>query len=116
MRYSEKIEKRMQQFYGSLSEKDKRRYAAVESLKLEHGGKAYICQLFGCHFETLKKGLEELAGEQLIQDRIRKKGGGRKNKIDTMPGLDAVFLEVLKENTATFANGRGGEVDKFKPF
>jgi len=102
-RYSKEIEKHMKQFYESLSEKDKRRYAAVESIKLGCGGKSYICQLFGCHFETLKKGLEELADEQKLfqnQDRIRNKGGGRKNKAETMAGLDEAFLSVLKENTA----------------
>lgn len=58
--YSKEVENRMKLFYKSLSEKDKRRYVAVESIKLGSGGKHYICQLFGCHFETLKKGLTEL--------------------------------------------------------
>jgi hypothetical protein len=35
--YSFEVENQMLQFYESLSEKDKRRYAAVESMKLAHG-------------------------------------------------------------------------------
>ena len=38
--YSSEIEQRMQQLYQSLSEKDRRRYAAVEALKLGWGGKS----------------------------------------------------------------------------
>ena len=37
--YSKKLETMMKNFYESLSEKDKRGYAAIESLKFEYGGK-----------------------------------------------------------------------------
>jgi hypothetical protein len=36
--YSPEIEGKMQRFFGWLSEKDRRRYAAVEAAKLGHGG------------------------------------------------------------------------------
>ena len=101
--YSKEIEQQMQLFYKSLSEKDRRRYIAVESIKLGRGGKGYIYNLFGCHFETLHKGLEELKDEKKLlknKDRIRKKGGGRKKLIEIMEGLNEAFLDVLKENTA----------------
>ena len=39
--YSADIEQQMQAFYESLSEKDRRRYAAVEADKLGHGGVRY---------------------------------------------------------------------------
>ena len=38
-RYSVIIETQMQKLYNTLNEKDKRRYAAVEVLKLGYGGK-----------------------------------------------------------------------------
>jgi len=101
--YPKQVEKQMQQFYASLSEKDKRGYAAIESLKLGRGGKSYICELFNCHFYTLKKGLNELLNEKKpyqLQDRIRNQGGGRKNKIETKPALSKAFLAILQENTA----------------
>ena len=41
--YSPETEARMRNFYGSLSEKDRRRYAAVEAAKLGYGGITYIC-------------------------------------------------------------------------
>jgi len=59
-KYSEIVEKRMQYFYESLSEKDKRHYAAIEADKLGHGGINYIAELFGCSRRTIYNGLSEL--------------------------------------------------------
>lgn len=74
--YAERVEVRMLNFYRSLSEKDRRRYAAVEAGKLEHGGVAYIAGLFGCDPDTIRRGLDDV--EQLPEDaaagRVRKKG------------------------------------------
>jgi hypothetical protein len=76
-RYPIDIEQRMQALYRSLSEKDRRRYAAIEADKVGHGGLAYVAKLFGCDPETVRHGQEDLA--QLPQDeaagRVRKKGG-----------------------------------------
>jgi hypothetical protein len=47
MYYCEEIESEMVKFYISLSEKDKRRYAAIEAKKMGHGGIKYISELFG---------------------------------------------------------------------
>ncbi len=40
--YPSKVEQQMQQFDRSLSEKDRRRYAAIEAVKLGWGGITYI--------------------------------------------------------------------------
>ena len=71
----------MKKFYDSLSEKDKRRYAAVESEKLPHGGVNYISGLLECDTKTIHRGQKELT--ELEQDTIgiRQSGGGRKKKI-----------------------------------
>jgi hypothetical protein len=99
--YSSEVERQMKSFYHSLSEKDRRRYAAVEAVKLSHGGKKYICSLLGCHFDTLVKGIDELGCDQsLAQKRIRNVGGGRKNIAETTEGLNEAFLRVIKNNTA----------------
>lgn len=75
--YSSDVERHMQLLYDSLSEKDRRRYAAVESEKLGHGGEKYIAELFGCDPETIRHGRADV--EQLPTDgalgRVRKKGG-----------------------------------------
>jgi hypothetical protein len=75
--YRDAVERRMVKLYGSLSEKDRRRYAAVEALKLGHGGVQYIAELFDCDPHTIRHGAEDI--EQLPTDeaagRVRKKGG-----------------------------------------
>lgn len=43
--YAPEIEVQMQRYYQSLSEKDRRRYAAIEAVKLGYGGLAYISRL-----------------------------------------------------------------------
>jgi hypothetical protein len=75
-RYPVDVEQRMQALYRSLSEKDRRRYAAVEAVKVGHGGISYVAKLFACDPETVRHGEEDLG--QLPEDeaagRIRKKG------------------------------------------
>jgi hypothetical protein len=67
--YVESVEDGMINFYNSLSEKDRRRYAAIEAFKLSHGGKQYICDLLGCDFKTLQQGISDLENE----DQLKKK-------------------------------------------
>jgi hypothetical protein len=75
--YSAAVERHMVQLYDSLSEKDRRRYAAVEAEKLGHGGVRYIADLFECEPDTIRHGAQDI--EQLPADeaagRVRKKGG-----------------------------------------
>ena len=75
--YSAAVERHMVQLYDSLSEKDRRRYAAVEAEKLGHGGVRYIAHLFDCEPDTIRHGAQDI--EQLPADeaegRVRKKGG-----------------------------------------
>ena len=74
--YSDEIAVKMRRFYGWLSEKDRRRYAAVEAAKLGHGGVEYIAELLSCDPKTIRQGLEDLeADEDPAADRVRKKGG-----------------------------------------
>jgi hypothetical protein len=69
--YNPAIERRMKEFYDTLSEKDKRRYAGVEAMKLGRGGVAYIIRVLGCSRKTVLKGLREL--NTLSQDEQPKK-------------------------------------------
>lgn len=76
-RYASEVEAHMKGFFDSLSEKDQRRYAAVEAEKLGHGGVEYVATLFGCDEKTIRQGRQDV--EHLPEDeargRIRKKGG-----------------------------------------
>jgi hypothetical protein len=99
--YPREVEQQMQRFYHSLSEKDRRRYAAVEALKLGRGGLSYISQLLKCDDEAMQLGKRELEQqEELSQSRVRRAGGGRKAALATIAGLDEAFLSVLAQHTA----------------
>ncbi len=67
--YKKAVEEGMINFYDSLSEKDKRRYAAVEVLKLERGGKGYISSLLGCDLKTIQQGALDLEQEEELKKK-----------------------------------------------
>jgi DNA-binding GntR family transcriptional regulator len=99
--YAPEIEAKMKITYAHFSEKDRRIYAAIEAQKLPHGGITYIADLFGCSRKTIRQGMKELEDPRTLpKDRIRRAGGGRKPKLETIPGLDAAFLEVVRDYTA----------------
>ena len=99
--YPSKVEQQMQQFYHSLSEKDRRRYAAIEAVKLGWGGITYMSQLFGCDYYTIRFGMKELDDQSAMNLKgIRRRGGGRKSAFETIKGLDEAFLRVIGQYTA----------------
>jgi hypothetical protein len=99
-RYPKEIESMMKALFETLSEKDRRRYAALEVMKLGNGGQQYICEILGCDPKTVKRGTMELQEEVSTDERIRQPGGGRKKIIETMSNIDAVFLEILRDHRA----------------
>lgn len=91
----------MRRFYQSLSEKDRRRYAAIEAFKLGWGGITYTSQLFDCDDKPIRDGMKELEDDAALgQSEIRRSGGGRKSAFETIEGLDAAFLRVIAQHTA----------------
>jgi hypothetical protein len=102
-RYKASTEQTMKRFYNTLSEKDRRRYAGVEALKLGHSGITYISQLLGCDRNTVAQGIEEVTGlpaDSQPENRVRQAGGGRKPIEVTHPDIDEKCLTVLKHQTA----------------
>jgi len=79
--FSEKMVLLMQLHYGRLSEKDRRQYAALESLKWGRGGVTYISRILGVDRKTIAEGRKELTSglsAPFPPGRQRKAGGGRK--------------------------------------
>jgi len=72
--YRQDIEVQMKRLFATLSEKDRRRYAAIEAAKLGSGGISAISSLFGLDAKTVRRGLTELALlDDPAQGRVRKK-------------------------------------------
>ena len=74
------LEQNIRNFYETLSEKDRRRFAAVQAQQLGHGAIKYIAEVLGCSRRTIERGLSELT--ELPEDpalgRVRRVGAGRK--------------------------------------
>jgi len=100
--YNSEIERLLCQYYQSLSEKDRRRFAALEAIKLGHGGTRYIAKVLGCDPQTVKDGMREL--KQLPDDpagrRVRKPGGGRKKTEVKQEHLIQQVQDTIKNRTA----------------
>ena len=75
--YPVEVELAMTTFFRSLREKDRRRYAAVEAVKLGPGGLAYLARLLGIDSKTIRQGEADLADlPDVPPQRVRKKGAG----------------------------------------
>jgi hypothetical protein len=73
--YSTDVELAMRTFFGSLREKDRRRYAAVEAAKLPTGGVDYLARLLGIDPKTIRQGLADLHDlPNVPPEEVRKKG------------------------------------------
>jgi hypothetical protein len=100
-RYSPELEQQMKTVYESLSEKVRRIYAAIEAQKFRRGGISYMAEILGCARSTIRRGLKELKDPRTLpKDRLRRPGGGAKSKVETIVGIDAAFLEIVRDYTA----------------
>ena len=76
--YALEIERKMKRFFDWLSEKDRRRYAAVEAAKLGQGGVEYVARVLRCDPKTIWQGMKDLEEPQdAAAGRVRKKGGSQ---------------------------------------
>ena len=78
--YPPQAEEAMRTLFRSLSERERRLYAAVEAAKLGRGGLAYLAGVLGCDEKTIRRGKRELAQPPTADSpppgRSRKKGAG----------------------------------------
>ena len=79
MRFDETTEQRIRNVFPTLSEKDRRRFAAIQAVQLGHGGISDVAEVLGCSIRTISLGIEELdqLPEQDTPRRVRREGAGR---------------------------------------
>jgi hypothetical protein len=96
--YNDETIRRMKQMASSLSERDRRAYAAAEAYKIGRGGVRAIARLFGMSTETIKRGKDDLdsPGRLPAPGRQRHAGAGRKGICFEQEGLDAAFDALVK--------------------
>ena len=91
------IANKYQGLSGELSERARRRWAAVESVSLGRGGISVVSAGTGLAHSTIRRGIRELdTGETAPAGRQRRLGAGRKRAEDVDPGVQAA-LERLVE-------------------
>jgi hypothetical protein len=98
--YPAEVEMQMRAWYATLTEREQRRYTAIEAVKLGHGGQSYIARVLGCSRNTVRAGIKELTDLSEASPRIRRPGGGRKSYAEQYPALEAHFEAVLADYTA----------------
>lgn len=100
--YDEITNRRMRQFASTLSEVDRRAYAAIEAYKLGHGGVSCISRLLEISPETIKRGQRDLDAPQRLPDagRLRHKGAGRRGVCAEQPGLEQALDRLLESHIA----------------
>jgi hypothetical protein len=108
--YDAEHEETMRRYCRSLPEDHRRRYGAVEALKIGYGGVAYVSRVLGMSRSTIYSGIEEIrrwegedgdtprrpSGES---GRVRRAGGGRRSVLERV-ALDVAVNEVLETHTA----------------
>jgi len=86
-RLDAELMRNMLDFFATLSEKDRRRFAAIEARRLGYGGIQYMADVLECSRRTSASGIDEL--DQLAYDpaagRIRRPGAGRKKRSRRAP-------------------------------
>lgn len=101
--FPEKTEMLMLLHYCSLSEKDRRHYAAIESLKLGRGGTSYIAKVLKVNRNTIIQGRRELTTNfedfPVGSNRQRREGGGRKKTVK-FPEILVLFEQFLNKHKA----------------
>jgi len=73
--YRPEVEEAMRGFFDSLPEHQRRRYAAIEAVKLGHGAVRYLARILDYDEKTIRRGKREfLQPLSLPPGRSRKKG------------------------------------------
>jgi hypothetical protein len=109
--YDESHEECMRIYCRSLAEDHRRRYAAVEALKIGFGGVAYVARVLGMSRRTIYTGIREL--EAMGNDdpdhpqrpsggetRIRRPGAGRPKATQRQEGLEEMVEDILEARIA----------------
>ena len=76
--YTDEVKAAIVIFVSMLDEQQRRLFAGLEALKFGHGGDLRTAKLLGLHSQTVAKGRHELLKHDVLLDRIRKAGAGRK--------------------------------------
>ena len=103
--YSPVVERHMVELYKSLSEKDRRRYAAgLRPRKLGHGGIQYVARLFGCDEDTVHRGIQDVV--QLPEDAALWAASGKSVEAERKQTAQPGLVEAVAARLPIIRRGR----------
>jgi len=83
-----------------LDERSRRRWAASEARLIGHGGVSAVAEATGLARRTIYRGLEDLEDRASVgNDRVRRRGGGRKSRTTEDPTLLSDLKSLLEPVT-----------------
>jgi hypothetical protein len=84
----------------ALNERSRRLWAGTEARALGRGGIALVRRATGLAFNTIHRGMQELAAVELLApDRVRRPGGGRKRATQLHPELGEALDRLVEPLT-----------------
>ena len=90
--------------FNTLTESQKRWFAAVKALEFGHGGISKVNRVTGLSRITIAKGIQEIEGKKRLslssENRTRVQGGGRKKVGDHHPKILTALEKILDETSA----------------
>lgn len=97
--YSKEVEQYMRSYYESLNEKDRRKYAWWEAMRLAYWWKKYIKTILEINRRTLNRWMAEFV-EELNKTNIRNKWWWRKKFLDKNLEIYTIFEKTMEGHTA----------------
>lgn len=93
------MEERILTMMPLLNEKQLRLFLASEAKAYGWGGITKVCEISGVSRMTITLGIKELAAGESDNDRIRKKGGGRKKLNESIPDIEEKIKTIIDNCT-----------------
>lgn len=78
-----------------FNERQRRLYAGTKALQYGYGGISRVQRDLGLDFKTIKQGIKDLQTSP-FEKRIRKVGGGRKQKLIQQPEIEGLVRKIIK--------------------
>ncbi len=70
-----------------LDERSKRLWAAAEAISFGYGGTEAVVRATGIAATTIRRGIADLRGGEVLEGRVRRAGAGRRRIVDVDPGV-----------------------------
>jgi hypothetical protein len=101
----ETLEQLFKGVWPSLTERERRLFAAAQAREWGYGGISLVSSICGLSRTTISKGMKELNEPMAADGRVRRPGAGRPNLLRSDQALPSVLSQVL-EKGETMEGGR----------